>query len=84
MPRKKMQKIWNWWNERRRKKAGCLNPAAPLAFRKKRNKRENKHTIIAEEIGKLDGHRRGGQWKGQVKISDDFDVLPEAFSEYSS
>lgn len=23
--------------------------------------------------------RRGGQWKGKVKIADDFDELPEAF-----
>ena len=25
--------------------------------------------------------RRGGQWKGKVKIADDFDELPEAFKE---
>ena len=25
--------------------------------------------------------RRGGQWKGQVKIADDFDELPESFTE---
>lgn len=75
MPLKKMQKIWNWRNERHRKNAGCLNSAAPLTFPAKRNKRENKHTIISGKFGNLDGHRRGNQWKGQVKISDDFDVL---------
>ena len=75
MPRKKMRKIWNWRNERCRKNAGCLNSAASLTFRAKRNKCKNKHTIISEGFGNLDGHRRGGQWKGQVKISDNFDVL---------
>ena len=25
--------------------------------------------------------RRGGQWKGKVKIADDFDELPESFME---
>ena len=24
-------------------------------------------------------HRRGGQWKGKVKIAEDFDELPESF-----
>ena len=61
-----------------------MNRAAPLAFRAKRNKCENKQTIMAEELAKLKQQRRGGQWKGQVKISDDFDVFPEAFSKYSN
>ena len=25
--------------------------------------------------------RRGGQWKGKVKIAEDFDELPESFME---
>ena len=25
--------------------------------------------------------RRGGQWKGKVKIAEDFDELPESFTE---
>lgn len=61
MPRKKMRKVWYWRNEGRSKKAGRLNPASPHAFRTKRNKRENNHTIIAEEVGKLKLPRRDGQ-----------------------
>ena len=38
MRRKEMRKIWNWRNEKRRKKAGCLNPTAPLAFRARGNR----------------------------------------------
>lgn len=82
MPRKKMRKIWCWRNEKRRKRSGRLTPASPLAFRKKRNKRENKHTIIAEETAQIKEPRRGSQWKGQVRIADDFNKIPEGFEEY--
>lgn len=27
--------------------------------------------------------RKGGAWKGKVKIAKDFDVLPDEFKEYS-
>ena len=50
MPRKKIRKIYHWRKEGRRKRAGSLNPAAPLAFRARRNRRENKRTLIREEI----------------------------------
>ena len=82
MPRKKMRKIWNWRNEGRSKRAGRLNPAAPLAFRARRNRRENKHTLIAEAVAALPQLRRGGQWHGQVSIADDFDKMPESFMEH--
>ena len=52
MPRKKLRKIWSWRKEHSRKQAGRLKPAAPYAFRARRNKRENKHTIISEAIFK--------------------------------
>lgn len=82
MPRKKFRKIWSWRNEGRSKKSGRLNPASRWAFRCKHNKRENKHSIIAEETAKLTLARRGGQWRGRVKIADDFDVLPESFIQH--
>ena len=52
MSRKKMRKIWCWRKERSRKRAGGkhLRPAAPLAFRARRNKRENSESIIAEAL----------------------------------
>lgn len=50
MPRKKMRKIYDWRKERSRKCAGRLRPAAPLAFRARRNKRENSESIIAEAL----------------------------------
>ena len=82
MSRKKMRKIYDWKKEMsNRKRAGLLSPAAPLAFRAKRNKRENKHTIIAEELSNIKPKRRGGQWKGQVKIASDFDEIPEGFPQ---
>ena len=28
--------------------------------------------------------RRGGQWKGKVKIAEDFDELPESFTAFFS
>ena len=81
MPRKKLRKIWYWRNEGRSKRAGRLKPAAPLAFRARRNRRESKHTVIAEAVAQLPQSRRGGQWHGQVKIADDFDTMPESFME---
>ncbi len=30
----------------------------------------------------MSGQRKLGSWKGKVKISDDFDNLPDAFKEY--
>ena len=50
MPRKKMRKIWDWRKEHSRKQAGRLKPAAPCAFRARRNKRENKQTLINEAL----------------------------------
>ena len=50
MPRKKMRKIYDWRKEHSRKQTNRLRPAAPFAFRARRNKRENKRTIIAEAI----------------------------------
>ena len=55
MPRKKLRKIWSWRKEHSRKQAGRLKPAAPYAFRARRNKRENKHTIINGAISEQDG-----------------------------
>ena len=52
MPRKKMRKIYDWRKERSRKCAGRLRPASPLAFRARRNKRENSRTIIDAELKK--------------------------------
>lgn len=53
MPRKKMRKMYHWRKECRRKRAGRLNATSPYAFRVLRNKRENKHTIIAEAVAQL-------------------------------
>ena len=53
MPRKKMRKIYHWRKEGRRKQAGSLSPAAPLAFRARRNKRENKRTLINEIVEEI-------------------------------
>ncbi|MDE0322645.1 MAG: tetratricopeptide repeat protein [Candidatus Poribacteria bacterium] len=47
-------------------------------------------TLVEEWLQRLDPivpkqdskqPRRGGQWKGKVKIADDFDELPESFTE---
>ena len=82
MPRKKLRKIYHWRKElSNRRRAGLLNPAAPHAFRCRRNKRENKHTLIAEQVAGLPPSRQGGQWKGQVKIADDFNEMPEDFMQ---
>lgn len=48
----------------------------------KENKFDSKDMPIAKSIPLKPGDkkpRRGGQWKGKVKIADDFDELPEAF-----
>ena len=79
MSRKKLRKIWDWRKECGRKRR--LRPAAPYAFHARRNRRENKHTIIAEAVAELRQPRRSGQWHGQIKISSDFDSLPESFME---
>lgn len=34
-----------------------------------------------DQIGSNKQPRRGGQWKGKVKIAEDFDELPESFTE---
>ena len=83
MSRKKLRKIYHWRKECRRKRAGRLNPAAPLAFRTRRNRRENSRTIIDAECARLAEKepRRGGQWKGKVKIAPDFDEIPEGFPQ---
>lgn len=83
MPKKKLRHIYDWKKEHSRKQSGRLNPAAPLAFRAKRNKRENKHTIIAEQVSSNDdASRRGGQWHGQVKIAEDFDQMHDDFMRH--
>ena len=54
----------------------------------KRQANDNLTAFIKEQLQQLDlivskenkkGSRRSGQWKGKVKISDDFDELPESF-----
>ncbi|MCY4553555.1 MAG: tetratricopeptide repeat protein [Candidatus Poribacteria bacterium] len=44
---------------------------------------ENRLQQLNQEASKQDNKepRRGGQWKGKVKIADDFDELPESFME---
>ena len=46
----------------------------------KSRRRKSKEILDTE----LSGHqpRRGGQWKGQVKIAEDFNETPDEFDEY--
>ena len=48
----------------------------------KSRRRINK-ALLVDELTAYDksGHR-GGQWKGQVKIAEDFDETPEEIAEY--
>ena len=82
MARKKMRKIYHWRKECRRKRAGRLKPAAPLAFRARRNRRENSRTIVDAAVATVasEAPRRGGQWHGRIKIAPDFDETPDAFA----
>ena len=51
---------------------------------------DNLKVFVEEQLQQLDQvasrqnnkkPRRGGQWKGKVKIAEDFDELPESFTE---
>ena len=45
----------------------------------KSRRRRNKE-LLTDELAGME--RRGGQWKGQVKIHKDFDEIPEGFGDY--
>ena len=64
-----------------------LQTALELA---ERQRNDNLTAFIEERLQQFDlivskqdskESRRGGQWKGKVKIADDFDELPESFTE---
>ena len=48
----------------------------------KSRRRRNKEILDTELSGHPHMPRRGGQWKGQVKIAEDFNEIPDEFAEY--
>ena len=48
----------------------------------KSRRRRSKEILDTEMFGHRRNPRRGGQWKGLVKIAEDFDETPEEISEY--
>ena len=48
----------------------------------KSRRRKSKEILDAELSAENRTSRRGGQWKGQVKIAADFDETPEEFDDY--
>ena len=41
-----------------------------------------KYKILVQQQQKTKPHRKLGGYEGQIKISDDFDEIPEGFEEY--
>lgn len=62
-----------------RKRAGRLSPA----FRPSKDILRSRE-VEQEVLDALDNpsERKGGQWHGQVKIREDFDVMPDDFMEH--
>ena len=46
--------------------------------------KNGKPVVTLEKIKKETAKRIGGQFKGKIKIADDFDVLPDEFMKYFS
>lgn len=48
----------------------------------KSRRRKSKEVLDTELSGHRHTLRRGGQWKGAVKIADNFDVMPDDFMRF--
>ena len=48
----------------------------------KSRRRRSKEILDTELSGHPHTPRRGGQWKGRVKMAEDFNEIPEEFEEY--
>jgi prevent-host-death family protein len=46
--------------------------------------KNGKPVVTLEKIKKETTKRTGGQFKGKIKIADDFDVLPDEFMKHFS
>ena len=44
--------------------------------------KNGKPVVALQKIGKKPAKRKGGQFKGKIRIADDFDALPEEFSQH--
>lgn len=44
--------------------------------------KNGKPVVTLQKIGKEQAKRKGGQFKGKIRIADDFDALPEEFSQH--
>ena len=48
----------------------------------KSRRRKSKEVLQTELSGHRHTPRRGGQWKGRLKMAEDFNETPEEFDEY--